>query len=174
MKFYLLEKPDWFTAEINVLNFHHRVNYQDFVHNRMYRIPERLMLYIEHREYAQYPEILLSPLPLFSERMWKCLGNFMEKPIYTHFIFMDKKTRHSEQYYCPALRRVKGRVIPEERKGGIQPVSFLGEEAVLEDIPALYVQDRDKIWVMLRQDLLESMMRMGLCDVKLLPVKRRD
>ncbi|MDD7050172.1 MAG: hypothetical protein PUI41_04535 [Lachnospiraceae bacterium] len=174
MKFYLLEQPDWPTAEIDVLNFHHSVNYRDFIQDQMYRLPARLMLYIRHKEYVEYPGILLMPLPLFSKNMWKCIGNFMKEPLHTHFIFMDEKTRHSEQYYCPAFRRVKGRVVMEEQKGSIQPVSLLSEECIPEAIPALYVQDGEKIWVMLRQDLLESLMRMGLCEVKLLPIKGRD
>ena len=65
-------------------------------------------------------------------------------------------------------------MVMEEQKGSIQPVSLLSEECIPEAIPALYVQDGEKIWVMLRQDLLESLMRMGLCEVKLLPIKGRD
>ncbi len=174
MKFYLLEKTEGFTGEIEILNFYQSVNVQDFVNDRMYRFPSRVLMQIKHKEYMDYPEILLDPLPLFKENLWKSILQFVEKPLHTHFMLMEEKTRHTENYYCPSFRRIKGSVKIEGEPGEKQTVRIFIKEGIPEDVPAFYLQDENRIWVMLRLDLLESLMRMGLCDIGLLPVEEEE
>ncbi len=174
MKFYLLEKPQDFTGEADMLDFHRLVDYRDFDRNQMYRMPQRLIIYTRHKEYGEYPEILLDPLPLFSEKMWKGIGNFMEKPLHTQFILMDEKTRHGKSYYTPAFRRISAKVMKKQKQGKVGPVELLLKEAIPEDVPALYLQEERRVWVMVRLDLLESFMRLGLRDIRLLPIEGEE
>ena len=172
MKFYLLEKPDWFTGEIDILRFHQGVNYQDFADNRMYRLPKRLMLYTKNKEYGEYPDILLDPLPLFSENMWMSILQFMDEPLHTHFILMEEKTGQARHYYSPDFKRIKGRVIRNKEEGERTTASLLLEGNVPENVPILYLEEARRIWVMVQLDIAESFIRRGLCDVKLFPVDK--
>ncbi|MBQ9989542.1 MAG: hypothetical protein IJP31_01155 [Lachnospiraceae bacterium] len=166
MKFYLLEKPEWFTGEMNILNIHGSLNMQDFIQDRMYCMPSRLLMQIRHREYAEYPGILLDPLPLFEKKMWECILRFMDRPIHTHLLLMDQKAGNNREYYCPDFRRVKGSVKITEGKAYL-----LLEEKRPKHVPAFYLQKEQRIWVMIRLDLLESFMRAGLCDLRLIPIE---
>ncbi len=174
MRFYLLDKTEEFTGEIEILNFYQSMNVQDFVNNRMYRLPSRVLMQIKHKEYMDYPGILLDPLPLFKENLWKSILQFVEKPLHTHFMLMEEKTRHTQNYYCPAFRRIKGSVKIEGELGEKRTAHILLKKGIPEAEPAFYLQNESRIWVALRLDLLESLMRMGLCNISLLPVEKEE
>lgn len=174
MKFYLFEKPEWFTGDMDILDFHKSINMQDFMNDRMHRIPAMLFMQIKHREYVEYPGILLEPIPLFEEKLWQSILQFMEKPIHTHFLLMDEKTRHTRNYYCPDFRRIKGSVKITGEPGERQTAQLVLEEERVKDIPAFYLQDGRRLWMMFRLDLVESFMRQGLCDIKLIPIEGEE
>lgn len=169
MKYYLLQKPEYFTGMIDILDFHKYVDYRAVIEDRAYCLPAHYMLLARRREYAQPPDILLEPLPLFGEKAWEAVRCFMAEPLAIHFILMDEKTRESIHYYYPSFRRINGRVEVQERGKG---AALFLEGGIPEDIPVVYVQEEGKIWTLAALDLLESLMRNGLCDIKLVPAEK--
>lgn len=171
MKYYLLKKPDTFNGEMDVVNFHRKVDYRQFTKDQMYRMPSRITCRIRHRERREYPLILLEPLPLFHETAWKTLQVFMKKPLHTEFLFQEEVTGEIYHYVCPAFHRIRGKVTFLGRRGEKEEAGLQPEEAFPEGLPALYVENGDKIYVLMSLDILESLMRKDLCDIRLLPVQ---
>lgn len=174
MRVYLVEKPDWFTGQMEIPKFYQSVNIQDFLEDRMYGLPQRLFMEITHKEFAEYPGLLLEPIPLFEENLWKTILQCMPKPLDTQFIFMEENTRRSISYHCPAFQRIKGSVRINGRRGERQAVHLLLEKKLPKDVPAFYLQEEGRVRVLLQLDLVESFMRVGLNDVRLLPVVKEE
>ncbi len=171
MKYYLLRKPEFFNGELDIINFHRQVNYRQFADDRMYQMPSRITLRIRHRERLEYPQILLEPLPLFHETAWKTIQDFMKEPLHTKFLFQDEKTGEIYRYFCPAFRRVRGKAAFAGGRGEAMTVEVCPEESFPGGLPALYLADADKIYVLMGLDILESFMRKDLCDIRFLPVQ---
>ena len=58
----------------------------------------------------------------------------------------------------------------QETEQGPKAVIFQ-KELIPEDYPAVYLEDGEQLHVILRLDLVESLLRSGLCSVNLCPVK---
>ena len=171
MRYYLLDKPELFDGEVEIINFYQQLDYRVFSSDRMYQMPSRITFQIRHKERIEYPPVLLEPLPLFNKMAWNTIQSFMKKPLHTHFIFIDEKTKDIHHYFCPSFRRVKCRQVFGVRQDGMKEVKIYSEEAFPDGLPVLYLDDGNKILVLMRLDILESLMRKDLCDIRLLPVR---
>lgn len=166
MRYYLLQTPDFFTDEIDIIDFHKKVGFNSFYNDKLYNLPSRCILYINHKEYAFYSDIVLEPIPLFSEKAWDAVQLFMGNVFHAHFILMDKETRIHKNYYCPSFRRIKGKTEFFKDKPGKVNVYLM--EPMPRDLPFVYLKDGDRIQILAALDILESLMRRGLCNIKLL------
>lgn len=171
MRYYLLKTPDIFNGDIEILRFHQQLDYRLFSSNRMYQMPSKIVLQIRHRERTEYPAILLEPLPLFNKMAWTTIQSFMKKPLHTHFIFLDEKTKDSYQYFCPAFRRARGKLESSLIQEAANGIKIYLEESLPEDLPVWYLDNGEEIQVFMALDILESLMRKDLCDIQLLPVQ---
>ena len=171
MRYYLLKKTDFFTGEMEIIDFHQQLDYRLFSADRMYQMPTRLTFRIKHREYAEYPQILLDPLPLFNKTVWRTMQSFIKKPLHTHFIFLDEKTRDTYHYYCPLLHRVRGKQEFYGEQGEVSKVRIYPKDTFPDGLPVLYLDDGSCIQVLMGLDILESLMRKDLCDIRLVPVQ---
>lgn len=167
MRYYLLQTPEFFTDGIDIIDFHKKVGFRSFYDDRLYELPSRSILYTVHKEYGFYPDIVLDPMPLFSSNAWAAIQAFMGKIYHVHFILMDKETRIHKNYYCPCFGRINGRTEFFNGKPGA--VTIYLKEPLPKDIQAVYLREGDRISVIAALDLLESLMRRGLCDMKLIP-----
>lgn len=174
MKYYLLQTPEFFTDSIDIIDFHRAVDYRAFYDDAMYRMPSDHIYQIRHREHVVYPDILLQPLPLFSESARDTIQLFMGKLFYVHFILMDEVTRDYHHYYCPFLRRLNGKTESVSRPGKTCSIRILTDEKMPENLSLLYMKTNDKIQVLIGLDLAESLMRKGLSDIDLLPVEIKE
>lgn len=170
MRYYLLQKPDWFTGGIDIIRLHQRLDYRWFSQEQMHRLPSMTTLWIRHKEETEYSAILLEPLPLLNDTAWSVLQLFMKKPPHMHLILRDEKTRDIFHYFCPDLRRIKGRVDLSGKTGDREEARCYLEDALPEGLPIMYLKDGDRIQVVMGVDMLESLMRRGLCDIKLIPI----
>ncbi len=171
MRYYLLKTSDVFNGEIEILHFHEQLDYRLFSGDRMHEMPSKVVLQIRHKERMEYPPILLEPLPLFNKMVWTSIQSFMKKPLHTHFILLDEKTKDSYHYFCPVLRRVRGRLNHPVKQGDIKEIKIHLEEKFPEDLSVWYLDDGEEIQVLMGLDLLECLMRKDLCDIRLLPVQ---
>lgn len=165
MKCYLLKELEGVRAP-DIQNYNQVINYQAFEQDWSYKFPERSVCILNTPFDSGI--LLLNPLPLFSAEAKKSLELFLWDCVYREFIFLDQKNNKSERYFLPFFRRIKGRI--DRRKNGEETVVYM-ESPWPEDIPIIYLQTEEQIFVLLRLDLLESLMRKGLCGVEVIPVK---
>ena len=112
--------------------------------------------------------ILLSPFPLFRAEAKKSLDLFLWDCEYREFIFLDQKKSKRVLYYLPFFPRISGAAGSKNKMGELAVTLF---DEWTEDIPIIYLKEERRMRVILRLDLLESLMRKGLCGVELIPVQ---
>lgn len=167
MRYYLV-RPLEGIREPEILNYNEVIPYKTFQQNRPGKIEKRTVCILQNR--ADLEDMLLSPLPLFSENARKSLNLFWWDRKYRELIFLDRAGSGSHKiYFLPFFPRIEGKVQKE--------ALVILKKPIQEDIPAIYVEEEEKIHVILRLDLVESLLRNGLCGVNLQPVSleiRRD
>ncbi|MBD5552693.1 MAG: hypothetical protein HDQ96_16255 [Lachnospiraceae bacterium] len=152
----------------NIQNYNQTINYRAFEQNQPYKLPERSVCILN----APFDTsiVLFDPFPLFSSEAKKSLELFLWDCRYKEFIFLDQKNNKREKYFLPFFYRIKGRLGRQE--DGKETSVYL-ESPWPKDIPVVYLQTEQQILVLIRLDLLESLMRKGLCGVEVIPVKLR-
>ena len=165
---YFIKKLDGI-REPDIRDYNQVINYQAFEKDQPYKMPERSVCVLKNE--ADLGLILLSPFPLFHMEARKSLDLFLWDCRYKEYIFLDQKNNKSEQYYLPFFMRIKGNIDEQEDKGGT--VVHLSSPWP-EDIPVIYLQTGEKLMVLVRLELLESLMRRGLCGVELAPVRIQE
>lgn len=144
-----------------ILNYNEVVPYKAFQQNRPGKIAKRTVCILQNR--ADLEEVLLFPLPLFGENARKSLNLFWWDRKYRELIFLDRAGSGSRKiYFLPFFPRIEGKVQKE--------ALVILKKPIPEDIPAVYVEEGERIHVILRLDLVESLLRNGLCGVNLQPV----
>lgn len=144
------------------------IHYEAFQKNRPHEMQYRTLCTVENE--ADYGDLLMEPFPMFSENAMKALGLFLWDQTNREFILLDTKGK-SHIYSLPFFRRLSGSVILEEgseEKGGNALVTL--KERLPEDLPIVYVDAGENLYLMARIDLVESLIRNGLCGVRLRPV----
>ncbi|MFR4440705.1 MAG: hypothetical protein ACLT46_13315 [Hungatella sp.] len=164
MKYYLIKELEGIRRP-DIKNFNQTIDYRAFEEDRFPSMPARTVCVLNNT--CDFGMLLLSPFPLFHSEMKKSLDLFWWDCKYREILFLDQKKRKSALYYLPFFLRIRGNI---ERKE--QGKCFLNLRSEWpEDIPIIYLKEEKKLQVVLRLDLLESLMRSGLCGVELVPVQ---
>lgn len=149
--------------------------YQAFEQDQYYKIPSRTMLQMHSSEGAEFADILFDVFPLFSKNAKKSLDLFWWDGTYREFIFVDQKACNDYSYYLPFFPRMKGDVcFHMNEKQTPETVRIFLDEYPKEDMPAFYITTKSELWMALRLDLIESLMRNGLNGVQLVPFSFND
>ncbi len=167
MERYLLKEPKGIRVP-DIRYYNQVIDYRAFVNGQFYKIPKRSVCVLNN--HPDQGLVLLRPLPLFHAEAKKSLDLFLWDLRYREFIFLDQKEHSSERYFLPLFRRIKGSMGGKVEEGRTEV--YL-EEALPEDLPAVYLQTGEEFHVLLGLDLLESLMRRGLYSARAVPVKIR-
>lgn len=165
MRSYLLRKLEGVRAP-EIDNYNQIIHYKAFERNQAYKIPERNVCILRGK--ADLGQVLLDPLPLFASEAKKSLDLFLGEYIYKEFIFLSPQSEQSVLYYLPFFWRTEGTI--NDRETG-QEVKVSLKSPWPEDIPIIYLKTGWEICVLLRLDLLESLLRRGMCGVTVTPVQ---
>lgn len=165
MRYYLVKKLEEIRIP-DIKNFNQVIKYRAFEENRPQVMPHRTVCVLNNS--CDLGTILLSPFPLFHSETKKSLDLFLWDYRYREFIFLDQKKSISELYYLPFFLRISGNITRKEETG--DRILKLHSEWT-EDIPIIYLEEERKLQIVIRLDLLESLMRKGLCGVELVPVQ---
>lgn len=157
-----IRKPD-------IKDYNQVINYQAFEKGLYYEMPERSICVLNNE--ADLGLLLLTPFPLFHAEARKSLDLFLWDCRYREYVFLDQKNNRSERYYLPFFLPINGSVDRGTGKNrGIVYLTGMWPE----DIPAVYVQTGEKLQVLVRLALLESLMRRGLDGVEVFPVRIQE
>lgn len=165
MNYYLVKKLEGIRIP-DIKNFNQVIRYRAFEENRPQAMPHRTVCVLNNP--CDLGTLLLSPFPLFHAETKRSLDLFLWNCQYREFIFLDQKKSISERYYLPFFLRIGGNITREEKTGDW--ILKLHSEWP-EDIPIIYLEEERKQQIVLRLDLLESLMRKGLCGVELVPLQ---
>lgn len=167
MKHFLIRQLEGIRNPV-IADYSKTINYKAFLENKPYEIKYRTLCTVENE--ADYGELLLKPFPLFSEVAHKSLQLFLWNRMNREFVLLDPLGK-SHIYYLPFFRRLSGRVILEEGEGGKEGNALVTlQERLPEDLPIVCIAAGDVLHLMARIDLVESLIRNGMCGVRLNPV----
>ena len=153
----------------DIKDYNQVINYQAFEKGLYYEMPERSICVLNNE--ADLGLLLLTPFPLFHAEARKSLDLFLWDCRYREYVFLDQKNNRSERYYLPFFLPINGSV--DRGTGKNRGIVYL-TGTWPEDIPAVYVQTGEKLQVLVRLALLESLMRSGLCGVEAIPVRIQE
>lgn len=152
-----------------ILNYNEVVPYKAFLENKPWKINRQTVCVL--RNEADLESMLLSPLPLFDKELKQALDLFWWDREYREMIFLERAGKKRQLvYFLPFFPRITGSLQRRETEQGPKTVIFQ-KEPIPEDYPAVYLEEGDQIHAILRLDLVESLLRSGLCGVNLWRVK---
>ncbi len=166
---YYLVRPLEGIREPEILNYNEVIPYKAFLENKPWKINSQTVCVFQNETDLEC--MLLSPLPLFSEELKQSLDLFWWAPEYREMIFLERTGKKRQLvYFLPFFPRITGSLQRQETEQGPKAVIFQ-KELIPEDYPAVYLENGEQLHVILRLDLVESLLRSGLCSVNLCPVK---
>ena len=165
MRYYVLKELAGLRGP-DILNYSEVINYRAFRENQPYRINKRNICIVKNP--TDFGDILLTPFPLFSEMAKEALDLFLWECEYKEYDFLSHDRSESFHYYLPFFRRISGGYEEFTSPEGVKGVSVTLKEAIPEDIPIVYVDTNAELLMIVRLDLIESLLRRGVCSVQMM------
>lgn len=165
MRYYLLKELEGLRRP-DILNYNKVVNYQAFRKNQPYKISKRNICIAKNQ--TDFGDVLLTPFPMFSENAKEALDLFLWECEYKEYDFLSHDRSESFHYYLPFFRRISGVYEEITSPGGVKVVNVTLKVAIPEDIPIIYVDTNAELLMIARLDLIESLLRRGLCSVQMM------
>ncbi len=119
---------------------------------KVYEIQEHLLFRVESHMQMVYTDVITFPCFMVSETVKKVIGRYQPFLKYTRVVLFQKEKETSMAYYIPFLEQVgKG------KKNGTGRI-LLGREQT-DGRGIAEIQDGDNIRIIMRMDLVESILR---------------
>ncbi len=168
MRYYLV-RPLKGIREPEILNYNEVIPYRAFLENKPWKINKQTVCIFQKE--SDLESMLLSPFPLFGKELKQSLDLFWWDREYRELIFLERTGKKRQMvYFLPFFPRIAGSLRIKETESGLETVIFQ-EEVIPEDYPAVYLREGEQIHVILRLDLVESLLRNGLCGINLYQIK---
>ncbi len=167
MKYYLLKEAERIKNP-DIQDYNQVINYQAFRENKSYQMSQRNVCIVNNE--ADFGNLLFTPFPLFRGAMKESLDRFVWDVNYKDVIFLTKDRSKSFEYYLPFFWRITAACSWDHHPEGRKRAMIALSEPVPDDIPICYLETGKKLLLMARLDLLESLLRKGLCGIELIPV----
>ena len=154
---YFLIKPNpVYTDAPMPANLHSTLNTNDFYQDRPTEIPPRCVVELTHNPHVDFTDFVYRSIPLFSGRATDIIDLFMPSYIKKEIIFFDQKSAGDQMYRLLFLPRVHS-AVPLFEQGEISVWQLEVDDA----LPMFYALHNNECKVVVRLDLLESLLRNG-------------
>jgi len=162
MEYFLVKpNPDYSDAP-RFLDFHKKINMNDFYFNRSYGIPKRTLIRIHPNEHMDFTDYLFQSVPLFTDTamqvIWKYDSDFIHKEV----ILLSTQDSIDKLYYLPFFQRFPSSVILEP--SSVYLIERPDTVPLLKlpySLPVFFVFLDVECMLFMRLDLVESLLRKG-------------
>ncbi|MDR0469895.1 MAG: hypothetical protein LBH09_07980 [Peptococcaceae bacterium] len=159
--FWITPNPDYTDAP-RLLDFHDKMDMNDFYFDRSCNMPMRTVIHIHPNEHMDFTDYLYQSVPLFTDKAMKVIWRYDNDFIYKELILLSPQDGLDKLYYLPFFSRFPSDVILEpssshllERSGTVPKLN------IPYTIPVFFVFSQHKCLLFMRLDLVESLLRNG-------------
>lgn len=130
---------------------------------KSYQMPKHLLLYIEKHMQTVFTDIISFPCFMVSKNVRNIIEKYDSFIRFARVVFYDREKKTSMGYYIPFLDRAEPPVINTAH--GITDKTMVLEREKLEGRVIMEIATDDKSRVIMRMDLLESILRRGAIGI---------
>lgn len=134
---------------------------------KRFQIPEHLLFQVKSHMQMVFTDIIETPCFMVSELVMGVIKKYDPFISFERIVFFDKDRKKSMIYYLPFLNRIElteGSTFSNER------ISVIDREELGEHVAVEIVND-GKTYIIMRMDLIESILRRGTIGIGLKEIK---
>ena len=159
--FWVTPHPDYTDAP-RMLDFHDKLEMNDFYLDRSYNMPMRTVIRIHPNEHMDFTDYLFQSVPLFTDKAMKIIWQYDNDFVYKELILLSPQDGLDKLYYLPFFPRFPSDAILEPTSPHIiERTDVVPELKIPYSLPAFFVFLQHKCLLFMRLDLIESLLRNG-------------
>ena len=159
--YWAVPDPDYTDAP-RLLDFHEKLNMNDFYLDRSYDMPKRTVIQVHPNEHMDFVDYLFQSAPLFTDKAMKVIWRFDNDFTYKEVILLSAQSGSNELYYLPFFQRFPPNVVLEPAPHQmLEKPSAIPELKIPYPLPVFFVFLQHKCLLFMRLDLIESLLRNG-------------
>lgn len=132
---------------------------------KVYQLPKHLLFLTDRHMQMVFTDVVSFPCFMVSEMVRDVIKKYEPSVDFLRLILFDKERKRSRTYYIPYLEKVKP--ATESIAGGRNNGHVLVEKESLNGKCIAEIADRKKYKVVMRMDLVESILRRGAVGIGL-------
>ena len=158
MKFYFVTVDTNYIAPMP-MGWYGKIDRKSWREKKSYQMPKYLMFQTEEHIQMVFTDIVVFPCFMVSKLVRDVIGLYNPAMKFVRIILYDKLRKRSMAYYMPFMRTIEFMKISDESKYGEDNI-FLEYEKVTDEV-MFEVVNKGKTHIVMRMDLLESILRRG-------------
>ena len=174
MRYYLMESDRNYPAAPRIINWNRELDTRNLREGYYDKIEDRLLLCIQPNRKTEFLDVVSTPFFLMSEKMQECVALYEPNLRYKDVVLLDKVNAAAQLYLLPMLREVD--CLTEHATFNLDHSELKEieiDEDQAEDKVIFRIANVKKSYVVVRLDLLESLLRRGVYGLSVQEIKVR-
>ena len=162
MKYYCLTIDKRYSNVPVIKNWYGKIEKENIREDRSYLLPQRELLEIAENKNVFFTDVIISPFFLVSDLCKDVISMYEPKTKFKQIVLMDMKSSKHQVYHLPILKIISG--IAAQKKVGLVNIienELKFKEDDVKDLSIFKVEANGITNIIIRLDLLESMLRRG-------------
>lgn len=174
MRYFKIEADRKYATAPQIINWYQQLDNRDLKTDSYDKIPKRTLLRIQPNKNTIFLDFISNPFFLFSEKVKDCVALYEPNLSYKEMILLDYKNSRMQPYFHPMFHELdclgENTVFNLDRSE-LNIIEL--EEEKLEDKAIFRLAGVSKCYVIVRLDLLESLLRRGAIGLSIQEVSVR-
>lgn len=174
MRYYVVESDRNYPTAPRIINWNRELDTRNIREGHYDKIADRLLLIIQPNKKTEFLDVISTPFFIISEKMQECVVLYEPNLQYKDIVLLDKENATAQLYYLPMLREMD--CLTEHATFNLdhsELVMIEIDEDKTEDKAIFRIANVRKSYVVLRLDLLESLLRRGAYGLSVQEIKVR-
>ena len=112
MRYYIIKTQTLFLKSMWIFDWREKINPDWLCLSELYRIPKRIVLPVEIKEYIPYPDMITEPVLMVSELVYKVIKMYGEMVYTRDVILTDHKSCENKRYYLVVFENTENKQWP--------------------------------------------------------------
>lgn len=158
MKYYAISVDKHYVAPVP-LGWYGIIDQKTMKQKKAYQMPKHLGFMIEKHMQTVFTDIIASPCFMVSKKVKKVMEWYDQSAKFVRIIFFDRENKKSMAYYIPFINTV----IPLANENANNEIAV--EKENIKDCTVFQVVKTEKTYIVMRMDLVESILRRGAIGI---------
>lgn len=157
MKYFQVMTDAHYVAPVPV-GWYGMIDRKTLSEKKLHEMPAHLLFQTESHMQMVFTDVIVFPCLMVSRTVRDVIVRYMPRTGFTRIILYDKGGNRSKAYYMPFLKS-EGSIKKDISGGIVVEKELLGDKAVIK------MDGIDKTYIIMRMDLVESILRRGTVGV---------